>query len=294
MQGFNYTELYAALQAWPLKSSAQYLQNLNRMIYLGELRLVIDLDLDIFDVNDQVTATEGDTSIPKPNQSMPIAFTTTIAQDATSATLAETWQGTTGAYVVTFSDQEIQAVTLTQGETTATWTLPMANAVSAAGTINPQMVVERNLWVTYNGFPKTMVKRSWDFVNLYAQANPGAPKYYADQGTSEWIFGPPADANTSAYIRRYIQRPVSIIIAQNTWLGDNVGQLLFVCCLMEMEHFIKADDRYADMKSKYYEELLPNARGEIMNAARKGQYAPLAPIASVPGPPPAPAQAQQG
>lgn len=294
MQGFNYTELYAALQAWPLKSSSVYLANLNRMIYLGELRLVVDLDLDIFDVNDVVQANLGDTSIPKPNQSMPIAFSAPIAEGDMSATLAEVWTGTTGPYVVTFSDQEIQAVTLTQGENTAAWTLPMAAAATANATINPQMVVERNLWVTYNGFPKTMVKRSWDFVTMYAQANPGAPKYYADQGTAEWIFGPPADANTSAYIRRYIQRPVSIIIAQNTWLGDNVGQLLFVCCLMEMEHFIKADDRYADMKSKYYEELLPNARGEIMIAARKGQYAPLAPIASIPGPPPEAAAPQQG
>lgn len=296
MQGFNYTELCAALQAWPLKSSTVFLANLNRIIYLGELRLIIDLDLDIFDVNDQVTATLGDTSIPKPNQSMPITFTAAIAQGATSATLETAWTGTTSAYVVTFSDQEIQAVTLTQGQTTATWTLPMAAAVGTHGTINPQMVVERNLWVRYSGFPRTMVKRSWDFVTMYAQANPGQPKYFADQGTAEWIFGPPADANTSAYIRRYIQRPVSIIIAQNTWLGDNVGQLLFVCCLMEVEQFIKADDRYVDMKTKYYEELLPNARGEILIAARKGQYAPLAPIASVPGPAPAPAQApaQQG
>jgi hypothetical protein len=292
MQGFNYTQLYAALQAWPVKNSSVYLANLNRMIYLGELRLVIDLDLDIFDVNDQVTATLGATSIAKPNQSMPLAFTAPIAQNATSATLASAWTGNTGAYVVTFSDNEIQAVTLTKTQTTATWTLPMAAAVSENGTINPQMVVERNLWSIYNGFPRTMVKRSWDFVTMYAQASAARPLYFADEGTSEWIIAPPCDANTSAFLRRYIQRPVSIIIAQNTWLGDNVGQLLFVCCLMEMEHFIKADDRYADMKAKYYEELLPNARGEIMIAARSGQYAPLAPTASVPGPPAPQAQAQ--
>jgi hypothetical protein len=181
---------------------------------------------------------------------------------------------------------------LTNGQTTAAWTLPMAAAVTANATLNPQMVVERNLWVVYDKqdgqgpAPRTLVKRSWDFLTQYFLAAEGQPKYFADQGASEWIFGPPADAFTSAYVRRYIKRPVSIIIAQNTWLGDNVGQLLFVCCLMEMEHFIKADDRYADMKAKYYEELLPNARGEIMIAARSGSYAPLAPVASVPGPPP--------
>ncbi len=55
---------------------------------------------------------------------------------------------------------------------------------------------------------------------------------------------------------------------------------------MEAEQWLKVDDRYADMKTKYYDELLPNARGEVMIAARSGVYAPLAPIATIPGPPP--------
>jgi len=83
-----------------------------------------------------------------------------------------------------------------------------------------------------------------------------------------------------------VQRPPSIVVAQNTWLGDNVGQLLFVACLMEAEQWLKVDDRYADLKTKYYEELLPSARGEVHIAMRAGVYAPLTPIASVPGPPP--------
>jgi hypothetical protein len=288
MQGFNYTQLYAALQAWPLKSSAQYLANLNRMIYFGELRVVRDLDLDIFDVNDQVAISPGAASVPKPAQSQPLAFTAGIALGATSATLASAWTGTSGVYVVTFSDQEIQAVTLSAGQTTATWTIPMVAAVSAAGTIAPQMLVERNLWCIYSGATKLMVKRSYDFIQNYLNATAGRPFYYADSGTGAWLIAPAADVNATAIKRRYIQRPISIVVAQNTWIGDNAGDLLFTAALMEMEHFLKADDRYNDLKSKYYEELLPNARGEMMIAARSGQYAPLAPIATVPGPPQAP------
>lgn len=290
MQGYNYAQLYEALQTWPLKSSVKYLADLNRLIYLGELRTIIDLDLDIFDVNDQVTILSGATSVPKPAGSLPLTFTGGIAQNATSATLTSNWTGTTGAYVVTFSDNEIQSVTLTHNQTTATWGLPMANAVTANATINSQFIVERNLWCIYNGLTKLMVKRSWDFLQNYAAAAAGRPYYYADQGQSEWIVGPQADANATAIIRRYIQRPPSIVVAQNTWLGDNVGQLLFTACLMEAEQWLKADDRYADMKSKYYEELLPNTRGEVMIAVRSGAYAPLQPVASVPGPAmPAPA-----
>ena len=286
MQGFSYQQLYSALQVWPLKSSPLYLASINRLIYLAELRVIIDLDLDIFDVNDQVALAANATTVAKPAGSLPLTFTAGIAQGAESATLAAAWAGTTGAYVVTFSDQEIQAVTLTNGQTTATWTLPMAAAVTTAAVINPQMVVERNLWVVYSGVTRLMVKRSWDFLQLYGQAAAGQPKYFADQGQGQWLIAPAADANATAIKRRYVQRPPSIVVAQNTWIGDNVGQLLFTAALMEAEQWLKVDDRYADMKTKYYSELLPNARGEVMLAARSGVYAPLAPIASVPGPAP--------
>lgn len=292
MQGFSYSQLYSALQVWPLKSSAQYLASLNRLIYLGELRVIIDLDLDIFDVNDQVALAPGATTVPKPLGSQPLTFTAGIAQNGVSATLAAPWTGTTGAYVVTFSDQEIQLVTLTNGATTATWPLPMAAAVTAAAVVNSQFVVERNLWVLYSGATKMLVKRSFDFIQMYLSATAGRPYYYADHGQTEWLIAPAADANATAVKRRYVQRPPSIVVAQNTWLGDNVGQLLFVACLMEAEHWLKADDRYTDMKNKYYEELLPNARGEVLLAARAGVYAPLTPIASIPGPPPPAAPAQ--
>src|SRR5579863_1411817 len=280
MQGFSYPQLYSALQVWPLKSSVQYLASLNRIIYLGELRVIIDLNLDIFDVNDQVPLSPGATTVPKPPGSQPIAFTAPISAGDTSATLATPWPGTTGPYVVTFSDNEIQSVTLTQGLTTATWPLPMAAAATDDAVVNSQFVVERNLWVVYNGQVKAVVKRSYDWIQMYLSAIPGRPYYYADNGQAQWLIAPAADANASAVNRRYVQRPPSIVVAQNTWIGDNVGQLLFVACLMESEHWLKADDRYADMKTKYYEELLPTARGEVMLAARSGVYSPLAPIAS--------------
>lgn len=286
MQGFSYSQLYSALQVWPVKGSAAYLNSLNRIIFLAELRVVIDLDLDIFDVNDQVALSPGATAVPKPAASQPLVFTTVIALGAVSATLASPWGGTTGPYIVTFSDNEIQAVTLTLGQTTATWPIPMATAASANAVVNSQFIVERNLWLVYGGATKALVKRSFDFVQMYLGAAAGRPYYFADHGQTEWLIVPAADTQATAIKRRYVQRPPSIVVAQNTWIGDNVGQLLFVACLMESEQWLKADDRYADMKTKYYEELLPNARGEVMLAARSGVYAPLAPIASVPGPAP--------
>jgi hypothetical protein len=284
MQGFSYKQLFQAMQDWPLKSSGLYLTNINRMIFMGELRLVRDMDLEIFDVTDQVAVTPGQNIIAKPNGSQPFTFTAPIAQNATNGTLSAAFTGITGVYVVTFSDNEIQAVTLTNGLTTATWPLPMVNAATVNAVINPLFVAERNLWSIYNGVPKLMVKRSWEFIQNYQAAANGKPIYFADQGTSQWITAPAADANTSFIKRRYIQRPQSIVVAQNTYFGDNLGDVLFAACLMESEMFLKADDRYADMKTKYEQELLPSARGEIAIAARAGVYSPLQPVASVPQP----------
>lgn len=298
MQGYSYTQLYQALQDWPLKKSALYLASLNRMIFEAEKRVILDLDLDIFDVNDSIDIAPGDFAVPKPAGSLPLTFTAGLALGATSGTLNGIWNGTSGPYVVTFSDNELQVVTLTGAATTATWTVPMAAAVTAFARVNSQFIVERSLFSVYNNdddvpLPKLMVKRSYDFIQNYVGALPGRPRYYADHGQTEWIFGPAADTRAVAINRRYVQRPPSIVVLGNTFIGDNVGQLLFTAALMEAEQFLKADDRYGDMKNKYYGELLPIARGEIRVAMRSGDYAPLQAVATLPQGAPQP-QAQQG
>lgn len=288
MQGMNLAQLTQALQDWPVYKSTLYLANLNRLIFMGELRLIRDLDLDIFDVNDSVALTTGAVVIPKPPQSAPIAFTAGIALGATSATLAAAWTQPTGVYVVSFSDNEIQAVTLTQTATTATWPIPMLAGVTAQARVNSQFVVERDLWtVSTTGAVRLLRKRSYSYVQMYQQAAAGTPRYYSDQGNSQsqWVMAPATDATIASARRRYVQRPPSIVAMGNTYLGDNFGDVLFCACLMESEHFVKADDRYADFAKKYYQELLPNARGEVSLAARSGVYSPLEPTAQVQQPP---------
>lgn len=282
MLGFSYKQLYQALQDWPLKSSALYLSNLNRIIFLGELRLIKDLDLDIFDVNDTVALTVAQTVLPKPAGSQPLTFTAPIAPAAVSATLTSNWTGITGVYVVTFSDNEIQAVTLTNGATTATWPLPMAAAATINAVVAPLFIVEQALTLTYSGAPMIMKKRSFEYVTQYSNAAQGQPRYYCDVDTSSWLIAPAADVNATAMRRKYTRRPISIVAAGNTFLGDNVGDCLFAACLMEVEHYMKVDDRYADMKAKYDNDLLPSARGELVAAWQKGNYAPLQAIATIP------------
>jgi hypothetical protein len=64
-----------------------------------------------------------------------------------------------------------------------------------------------------------------------------------------------------------------------SWLSVRVPDALFAAVLMEAEHYMQADDRYGDYKTKYYEELLPGARAELRQMQRSGDYSPFEPAA---------------
>lgn len=127
-----------------------------------------------------------------------------------------------------------------------------------------------------DGVETPLELRSYSYVTRYAPdpAVEAPPRYYAEYDVDSFIVVPTPDDDYSVRCR-FIRRPEEPSASnQLTWLSEKCGDLLFVCCLMEAEHFIKADDRYADMKSKYYEELLPVARLELRRSIRSGDYQP--------------------
>lgn len=215
MIGFSYAQLKTALQDWPSETKPEYVTNLDRIIYLGELRLIKDLNLDIFDKIDATPAvTIGNRDVTKP----------------------------------------------------------------------VDLITDRSLWFVASGVYSRLYKRSYDYIRSYAAsaAISGTPKYYADKNDTTWSLAPYPIATGTVEVH-YVGRPASIVTAGNTWLGDKAGDLLFVCCLMESEQFLKADDRYADMKAKYATELLPVARVELRNQIRKGDRTPLQSVSTVSG-----------
>lgn len=60
---------------------------------------------------------------------VPFMLTANLIAGATSGTLVNNWDGTTGNYVLTFSDGETKTVTLTNGSAALTWTGGLTNAV---------------------------------------------------------------------------------------------------------------------------------------------------------------------
>ena len=212
---WTYNTLVAALQAWPVDTDAAYIADLDRIIGLGEVRLVRDLNLEIFDREDSsVSTAAGTRETNKPASSVQIRSVGIIVA---------------GAYV-------------------------------------------------------PLEQRSRDFCRMYAPtvATQGVPQYYAELSSSQIYLVPTPNAIYPVHYR-HIARPTDSLSSSTptaaSWLSTNVPDALFAACLMEAEHYLKADDRYGDMKTKYYEELLPVARAELRQSIRRGDYNPFQPAA---------------
>lgn len=213
---FNYTTLVAALQSWPEDSGDTYVADIPNLIGLGETRLLVDLNLELFDLEKaDIVVTGNNRLVPKPEG----------------------------------------------------------------------LLVTRTLGLIRNGRYIPLTLRSRDWCDNFAP-DPTAlavPRYFYEYSETHWkIVGTPIENMLAKAL--YMQRPAGLTEGNpTTWLGTNAGDLLLACCLMEAEHWLKADDRYADMKTKYYQELLPVRRLELQTMIRTGQYTPYVPAAQKAG-----------
>lgn len=323
--------LTQALQDWPVNQGANYITNIPVHIQLGELRVIKDLNLDIFEVTDtSMTLQVGTNTIPKPaglialrTMRLGIVASTNfqaaneiaigLAQGTSAAPASIAFNGVLGAAPVsiavptqiTVSDPTAGnlsggiLVTITgldlfstpQTEVLASIagaSVQSINRYSQIGSITTQngsaaqilqfgtaAVAQSNFGQTY-----PVYKRNYDYVSNYASI-PGATgrsRYYAELDENTWLVSFAADMNYGV-ILRFIKRPPSIVTAGTTWLGNNVPDLLFLASLMEAEHYLKADDRFADLQGDYTSKL-QIARIELRNIIRQGDYAPVKPAAA--------------
>ncbi len=159
-------------------------------------------------------------------------------------------------------------------------TTPIVTAGSQTVTKPTGLISERSMWLITAGVRTPLLKRSKDFITNYAPdpSVTGTPKYYCEKSATEWTIAPKPVATGT--VESYgVYRPTSLVDTSPSWLGTNCSDLLFAACLMESEHFLKDDDRYKEMREKYYQELLPVARLELRNLIRVGDYAPYKPAA---------------
>ena len=103
----------------------------------------------------------------------------------------------------------------------------------------------------------------------------GLPKYYALFGTQlsnnyalSYILGPTPDQNYAVEMH-YFYYPPSIVIAGESWLGDNYDPVLFYGALLEATIFMKAEAEIATMYKAKYDEALNELR-RLCDALERG------------------------
>lgn len=214
---WTYATLAQALEDWPQNDNPTYVDNLETIIGLGELRLIRDLNLEMFDRDDEtVTFIQGQRTVLKPD-------------------------GVIAVRNVGYLDATLGYVPLK--------------------------------------------KRSVEYCKQYAPlvGTEAKPIYYAEYSETEIYVVPTPDDGLETVVFRSQMRPTDMLDSATpnatSFLSVRVGDALFAACLMEAEHYMQADDRYGDYKTKYYEELLPAARFELRELQRTGDYSPFEPAA---------------
>jgi hypothetical protein len=140
-------------------------------------------------------------------------------------------------------------------------------------------IIVRDVGIVIASSITFLEKRSMGYCQMFAPspALTGVPLFWCEYSPTQIMIVPtPAAAYpVHQYVDARPQDSLSLAEQGPSWLSRCVPDALFAACLMESEHFLKADDRYADYKTKYYQELLPIARLELRSGIRNGDYSPL-------------------
>jgi len=130
------------------------------------------------------------------------------------------------------------------------------------------------------GVRRYLQRRTYEYCLDFApdETATAEPIYYAEL-TETQFFLAPAPNLAYAFEVREIQAPDSLTPSnQNTWLGDNAGDLLLYACLIASEEFIKADQEDIQSWKTSYAETMPTRRLELRRNIR-GDYSPIKNVA---------------
>lgn len=129
-------------------------------------------------------------------------------------------------------------------------------------------LVHGSFYIDTGGVRRFVEPRSVEFVLDYNNGNPsGVPKYWATFSAHPysttlspfWIFAPIPASNYTLNGRALVRATRLSGSTANSWIGDNMEDLLLKACLAETEAFLKDDGR-VDMWKKDYVEALATAK----------------------------------
>jgi len=136
-------------------------------------------------------------------------------------------------------------------------------------------IVINDLWIRNPGTLRwiELPRRSFEYVLSYApvEGTVGVPDYYSEFDQTKIYVVPTPDQSYSggnARVRATI-RPARLSSSQDTsWLGDNVGDLLFQACMVEAYDFLKHEPAMIKAANKY-QSLTPGVVRELEDIMRK-------------------------
>ncbi len=155
---------------------------------------------------------------------------------------------------------EIRITVGTARYTTANFTAPTA-AFPDSASDGPRVYLER---------------RTYEYCLDYEpdETATAQPQYYAEYTETEFFMVPPPDIAYGFELRQ-IQTPDALSPSnQNTWLGDNAGDLLLYACLIASDEFLISDPEDLNTWRTSYGELLPARKLELRRQWR-GDYSPV-------------------
>lgn len=159
-------------------------------------------------------------------------------------------------------DAKAQNVTITAGSQTAT---------------KPSSTVAvRSLYYVSGGTRYFLLPRTKAWMDAVCpDTTQRAPRWF-DEGYSDTLIylAPNPDLSVTA-LADVTKRPASIVTATTTFVGSNVGDLLFAACMISAERFNLGFEEAANWKATY-EDLLKSARIDLRHLLRR-DYATLAP-----------------
>jgi hypothetical protein len=135
------------------------------------------------------------------------------------------------------------------------------------------------IYVTGLGARNPLVQRDFSYARDYwpdETAQTGTPKFFSEYSDTQWwVAGTPNAGLT--FTARIMKRPAGLTNAvQTTWLGTNVGDLVFYAALIVGTEYLKNDARLPTWLQEYTHRL-EGAKNEFW-MLRRQNYMPVTAI----------------
>jgi hypothetical protein len=126
------------------------------------------------------------------------------------------------------------------------------------------------------GVRRFIERRTYEYcLDFEPDESVTAEPVYFSEFTETEFFMVPAPAVANGFELRQIQAPEALAPGnQNTWLGDNAGDLLLYACLLASDEFLISDPADLATWRTSYGELVPARKLELRRQWR-GDYSPV-------------------